>query len=268
MQIDDQITDEYDREFIALITDIEQRCRKLDKHDKLRIESWCKKLCQVTNNIEWKKNRNLHAISLLDMILNNRFEEPYNKFAPEGPIPVLSKTLVKSRLSTKFWKATQKIYDQINNANRENFDDEIYQQQMQQQNFNQNVNNMNNMNMNMNNMNMNMQFNNNENQNFENYQQFRNPASENRQQRLKSGSGKKYYQNVNNNNNNDDFQNVENASNEELQNMKNLIIKLQNDLSQKDKIIQNQKEEKIRLSKRVDELERMLSTFLAMDKGN
>ena len=251
MQIDDQITDEYDREFIALITDIEQRCRKLDKHDKLRIESWCKKLCQVTNNIEWKKNRNLHAISLLDMILNNRFEEPYNKFAPEGPIPVLSKTLVKSRLSTKFWKATQRIYDAVNNVNN-NYEDDMYQQpqnmMMPQQQVNEN------------------KFEN----EFENYpvnQQIRNPAVANGQQKLKSNKNK-YFQNNNMINNNDYQGNNNNATNEELQNMKNLILKLQNDLAQKDNIIQNQKEEKLRLTKRVDELERMLSTFLAMDKGN
>jgi hypothetical protein len=251
MQIDDQITDEYDREFIALITDIEQRCRKLDKHDKLRIESWCKKLCQVTNNIEWKKNRNLHAISLLDMILNNRFEEPYNKFAPEGPIPVLSKTLVKSRLSNKFWKATQRIYDAVNNVNN-NYEDDMYQQpqnmMMPQQQVNEN------------------KFEN----EFENYpvnQQIRNPAVANGQQKLKSNKNK-YFQNNNMINNNDYQGNNNNATNEELQNMKNLILKLQNDLAQKDNIIQNQKEEKLRLTKRVDELERMLSTFLAMDKGN
>jgi hypothetical protein len=251
MQIDDQITDEYDREFIALITDIEQRCRKLDKHDKLRIESWCKKLCQVTNNIEWKKNRNLHAISLLDMILNNRFEEPYNKFAPEGPIPVLSKTLVKSRLSNKFWKATQRIYDAVNNVNN-NYEDDMYQQpqnmMMPQQQVNEN------------------KFEN----EFENYpvnQQIRNPAVANGQQKFKSNKNK-YIQNNNIINNNDYQGNNNNATNEELQNMKNLILKLQNDLAQKDNIIQNQKEEKLRLTKRVDELERMLSTFLAMDKGN
>ena len=251
MQIDDQITDEYDREFIALITDIEQRCRKLDKHDKLRIESWCKKLCQVTNNIEWKKNRNLHAISLLDMILNNRFEEPYNKFAPEGPIPVLSKTLVKSRLSNKFWKATQRIYDAVNNVNN-NYEDDMYQQpqnmMMPQQQVNEN------------------KFEN----EFENYpvnQQIRNPAIANGQQKFKSNKNK-YIQNNNIINNNDYQGNNNNATNEELQNMKNLILKLQNDLAQKDNIIQNQKEEKLRLTKRVDELERMLSTFLAMDKGN
>ena len=251
MQEDCQLTDEYDREFIALITDIEQRCRKLDKHDKLRIESWCKKLCQVTNNIEWKKNRNLHAISLLDMIINNRFEEPYKKFAPEGPIPVLSKTLVKSRLSNKFWKATQRIYDAVNNVNN-NYEDDMYQQpqnmMMPQQQVNEN------------------KFEN----EFENYpvnQQIRNPAVANGQQKFKSNKNK-YIQNNNIINNNDYQGNNNNATNEELQNMKNLILKLQNDLAQKDNIIQNQKEEKLRLTKRVDELERMLSTFLAMDKGN
>ena len=252
MQIDDQITDEYDREFIALITDIEQRCRKLDKHDKLRIESWCKKLCQVTNNIEWKKNRNLHAISLLDMILNNRFEEPYNKFAPEGPIPVLSKTLVKSRLSTKFWKATQRIYDAVNNVNNVNYEEDMYQQPQNMMMPPQQVNE------------------NNFEREFENYpvnQQIRNPAVANGQQKLKSNKNK-YFQNNNIINNNDYQGNNNNATNEELQNMKNLILKLQNDLAQKDNIIQNQKEEKLRLTKRVDELERMLSTFLAMDKGN
>ena len=57
------------------------------------------------------------------MIINKRFEEPYTKFAPDGPIPVLSKTLVKSRLSTKFWKNTQKLYDEINQENDiENYD--------------------------------------------------------------------------------------------------------------------------------------------------
>jgi hypothetical protein len=252
MQIDDQITDEYDREFIALITDIEQLCRKLDKHDKLRIESWCKKLCQVTNNIEWKKNRNLHAISLLDMILNNRFEEPYNKFAPEGPIPVLSKTLVKSRLSTKFWKATQRIYDAVNNVNNVNYEEDMYQQPQNMMMPPQQVNE------------------NKFEREFENYpvnQQIRNPAVANGQQKLKSNKNK-YFQNNNMINNNDYQGNNNNATNEELQNMKNLILKLQNDLAQKDNIIQNQKEEKLRLTKRVDELERMLSTFLAMDKGN
>lgn len=74
----------------------------MNKHTRLRIESWCKKFCQIINNKDWKKNRNLHAICLLDMIINNRYEEPYNKFAPEGPLSQLSKSIVKSKMSSKF----------------------------------------------------------------------------------------------------------------------------------------------------------------------
>ena len=103
---ENEITDEYDREFISLMLTIEKRSEILNKYDKLRIKNWCKKLCQITNNIEWKKNRNLHAICILDSILNNHFEEPYNKFPPEGSVPILNKALVKSRLSKKFFEET------------------------------------------------------------------------------------------------------------------------------------------------------------------
>jgi hypothetical protein len=40
------------------------------------------------------------------MVLNNKFEAPYNKFAPEGSVPIISKALVKSRLSNKFFENT------------------------------------------------------------------------------------------------------------------------------------------------------------------
>ena len=106
---DNEITDDYDREFISLMLTIEKRSEILNKYDKLRIKNWCKKLCQVTNNIEWKKNRNLHAICILDSILNEHFEEPYNKFPPEGSVPILNKTLVKSKLSKKFFEETSNI---------------------------------------------------------------------------------------------------------------------------------------------------------------
>ena len=157
------------------------------------------------------------------MILNKRFEEPYNKFAPDGPIPILSKTLVKSRLSNKFWKSTQKLYEQINN--QENEDNYIEE--------------------------------NNDN-NFENEEQ---------NERLK-GLNKNINKNTNNFNNERNYEIKNNKQdNSEIENMKMIISKLQNDLSKKDLIIQNQKEEKVKLEKRIDELEKMLSSFLAMDKG-
>ena len=83
----------------------------MDKHAKIRIRAWCKKLCQITTNIIWKKNRNLHALSLLDMILNGRFEEPYNKFPPDGPLTFLSLPDVKSRLSNKILSYAKLVFD-------------------------------------------------------------------------------------------------------------------------------------------------------------
>ena len=130
------ITDEYDREFISLMITIEKKSENLSKHDKLRMKNWCKKLCQVTNNIEWKKNRNLHAICILDSILNDHFEEPYNKFPPEGSIPILNKALVKSKLSKKFFLETIKMQNEQNDQNEEETNEES-------QNINTNNTNMN-----------------------------------------------------------------------------------------------------------------------------
>ena len=45
------------------------------------------------------------------MLINKRIEEPYNRLPPDGPLPILSKTLTKSKLTPKFWKLTQNLYD-------------------------------------------------------------------------------------------------------------------------------------------------------------
>jgi len=50
----------------------------------------------------WKRNRNLHTIALLDNVINNKFDDPYNKLAQDSPIPLISKTKVKSKLSKNF----------------------------------------------------------------------------------------------------------------------------------------------------------------------
>ena len=179
-----EITDEYDKEFIILITEIENRMPTLPRHDQLRIKSWSKKLCQITNNTEWKKNRNLHAICLLDSILNNRFEDPYNKFAPEGAVPIINKTLVKAKLSQKFIKSSGQIFKNFDNDNNENI----------------NVQN--------------------------NY-------------------------NVNNN--------INNEEGNEMQKMKERI---ENENKKKDAMIKKLKEDNLKYEKRIQELEKMLSTFM------
>ena len=90
--------------------------KDLDKHTKIRIQSWCKKFCQIISNINWKKNRNLHALNLLDMLLNGHFEEPYNKFPPEGPLPFLSIPVVKSRLSPKILNYAKFVFNPDENT--------------------------------------------------------------------------------------------------------------------------------------------------------
>jgi hypothetical protein len=100
-----EVNNKYDYEFINLILEIEKRQENLSKGQKIKIQSWIKKFCIPTENLEWKKNRNLHAILLLDMILINRFEQPYDKFPKEDEaLPLLSKYNVKSVLSDKFYK--------------------------------------------------------------------------------------------------------------------------------------------------------------------
>ena len=138
---ENEITDEYDKEFISLMLTIEKRSEILNKYDKLRIKNWCKKLCQVTNNVEWKKNRNLHAICILDSVLNEHFEYPYNKFPPEGSVPILNKALVKSQLSKKFFEEALKMQNEgqsesISNNNENNNNNQNYRKNIQNQNYN------------------------------------------------------------------------------------------------------------------------------------
>ncbi len=101
----------------------------------------------MTNNIEWKKNRNLHAISLLDSVLNQRFEEPYDKFPKDGPIPIINKTLVRSKLSAKFFKESAELQNQ--NFENNNNDRVIEEPELEDRlNSNENIDNSDNNNFN------------------------------------------------------------------------------------------------------------------------
>jgi len=232
---ENEITDEYDREFISLMLTIEKRSEILNKYDKLRIKNWCKKLCQVTNNIEWKKNRNLHAICILDSILNEHFEEPYNKFPPEGSVPILNKALVKSKLSKKFFEET------LNMQRNE----EQMEPQQNMENINEN----------------NEEYeNDNENDNYNNHEN---------KKKLKNIN---YNNNINNNNINNN--NINNAPNLNKQNMKIIndqkreINRLNNLLKEKDIEIDTLIKEKIQMQSHIEELEQMISKFMDIEKSD
>ena len=102
----------------------------MDKHTKIRIQTWCKKFCQIISNINWKKNRNLHALNLLDMILNEHFEEPYDKFPPEGPLPYLSLAVVKSKLSPKILNYAKFVFNSPEKKRSESSGNIIYNKKM------------------------------------------------------------------------------------------------------------------------------------------
>jgi len=56
----------------------------------------------VTSNKEWKRNRNLYAIWLLDMVLNRRLEKPFKKVPPDGcHLDTLNPAEIKAKLSSK-----------------------------------------------------------------------------------------------------------------------------------------------------------------------
>ena len=237
----DGVTDEYDREFISLMITIEKRSEVLNKYDKLRIKNWCKKLCQVTNNIEWKKNRNLHAICILDSILNEHFEEPYNKFPPEGSVPILNKALVKSKLSKKFFEETMRMQNEEQIENQNNEENQSYN--INESNNNNNVN-IGGINMGNNDMYSNV-------------------------------SNKKKLKNKNNNNNNisnnNDFNdNVE--INEQrikiINEQQKEIDRLNEVLKEKDIEIDTLIREKGQMQKHIDELEQMIGKFMEMEKSD
>ncbi|KAL4470093.1 hypothetical protein ABPG72_008752 [Tetrahymena utriculariae] len=80
-----------DMEFNSTIQLIENQLLKFNKHEKIRIDQWIKKLCQVTSNLVWKQNRNLYVKVLQDMVSNTTMYEPFTKVPPEGPLPRLTK---------------------------------------------------------------------------------------------------------------------------------------------------------------------------------
>ena len=94
--------DKYDKEFVNLMLEINSRIENFSKLEKLKIKSWIKCLSLPTNNIPWKKNRNLYTLKLLDNILNFKIEKPFTKFADPGEnLPMLDSILVKSQLTNK-----------------------------------------------------------------------------------------------------------------------------------------------------------------------
>ena len=105
----------YDNEFIGLLNEIGIRLQKFDKCDTLKIKSWINILMMPCKSNIDKKNRNLYAILLINQMVNGKLEEPFVKFANStSDLKQLSPANIKSELTKKF-------YEEIDFEKIENF---------------------------------------------------------------------------------------------------------------------------------------------------
>ena len=105
----------YDNEFIGLLNEIGIRLQKFDKCDTLKIKSWINILMMPCKSNVDKKNRNLYAILLINQMVNGKLEEPFVKFANStSDLKQLSPANIKSELTKKF-------YEEIDFEKIENF---------------------------------------------------------------------------------------------------------------------------------------------------
>ena len=183
------------------------------------------------------------------MILNNRFEEPYNKFPGDGPIPLLSKPIVKSKLSKKFWLYSQYLESQ----NLINSEDEL----SSPDNYNNNGNEIEENDNNINYMNDNMNINKN------NYKvNYRRPKTS--EIKVKNKTMNRIRINNNENRTTNKKRNkysINKNEIDEINELNDIIYNLQCEINRQDFIINNQINEKKKLQKRIYELEQVLKNF-------
>eukprot|EP00825_Cyclidium_porcatum_P008679 TRINITY_DN14332_c0_g1_i2.p1 TRINITY_DN14332_c0_g1~~TRINITY_DN14332_c0_g1_i2.p1 ORF type:complete len:365 (-),score=72.68 TRINITY_DN14332_c0_g1_i2:107-1201(-) len=115
---EDEILDD---DFIKTMLVVEQKYQIMTKHEKIRIEQWTEKLCQVTSNIIWKKNRNQYAKQLLENVLHNKLELPFSKMPPEGPLPKFDKIDILTQRNNETKPVAQSKIEKLEEIKRRTY---------------------------------------------------------------------------------------------------------------------------------------------------
>mmetsp|Transcript_32788 Transcript_32788/g.55282 ORF Transcript_32788/g.55282 Transcript_32788/m.55282 type:complete len:503 (-) Transcript_32788:92-1600(-) len=108
-----------DQAFVRCLAEIEKSYLALPKPLRIRVERWIEKLATSGNNRVFKKHRNAYAKLLLNMVLAQNLEDPFNKFPPEGslaPFPAHLKASNRNLLGpheSSFWRD---LYGQVSNT--------------------------------------------------------------------------------------------------------------------------------------------------------
>eukprot|EP00768_Dysnectes_brevis_P005983 gnl/Dysnectes_brevis/4543_a6155_572.p1 GENE.gnl/Dysnectes_brevis/4543_a6155_572~~gnl/Dysnectes_brevis/4543_a6155_572.p1 ORF type:complete len:306 (-),score=9.09 gnl/Dysnectes_brevis/4543_a6155_572:111-1007(-) len=79
----------YDRQFDALIYQVERSYVELSTRQRIFAEKWIKKLMTPQIKTAWKKNRNLYAELLLHYIRKGSLDKPFNRLPPDTVLPTL-----------------------------------------------------------------------------------------------------------------------------------------------------------------------------------
>ena len=82
-----------DANFFRTAQECERRLGIYAKAPCIRVEAWLRKLCERTENVEWKRNRNSYARLRLQMLNSGRLEPPFHKGPADGPLGMLPKWL-------------------------------------------------------------------------------------------------------------------------------------------------------------------------------
>lgn len=190
------------------------------------------------------------------MLINKRLEEPYSKMPDDGPLPILSKTVIKSKLSSKFWEKTKYIYDP-NSKNEKNDNNLQNLKYFKRPNTSVRKNKKisNNISLDNSNDGRNKKI---------NKKKAKTPIMKHNIRYFdenKINNDQKYYFN------DDEFlENINSKYNKELENLRNTAIKLEVKLDENQKIIERQEKEKIQLKNEINQLTELLKSIISNDK--
>jgi len=84
-----RVSNKLDDDFLNVMREVQAKAAFLNKLEKVRVNMWVKKLCQVTVNSVWKKNRNTYAKTLRDMLTLGKLETPFDRLPPQGHLAML-----------------------------------------------------------------------------------------------------------------------------------------------------------------------------------
>lgn len=87
-----------DEQFSVAVLQIQKYSCVFDKNKRSKVDQWIKKLGQNSSNLDFKQDRNLYSMLLLDSILSCQLMDPFDKSPPEGPLPSLNRNLVVNHI--------------------------------------------------------------------------------------------------------------------------------------------------------------------------